>query len=97
MICLTLPIVNAGDKKPVFKNGKTVTPSDIELKPVDGLASMKKLVGIEADTDVEVVIKGERIAKIPEDSPLRGIEPTEECLKLYPYGSWNWYQCEGGS
>lgn len=90
MIALTVPFVTADDKKGDF--GKT--PANIEKKAIDGLAPLKKAIGMDANTDIEIIINGKRAAILPENSPLITVPITNECVREYPYGSLQWYQCE---
>jgi hypothetical protein len=97
LICLTVPFVTAEDKvvvKSGGKIGKISTPAAVELKPVDSLAPIKKVIGWKVNTDIEVTINGGKAAILPDDSPLIDVPVTEECLSQHPYGSLYWYQCE---
>lgn len=94
MVCLTVPLVTADGKGGGILDKKR-TPATVEIKPVDSLAFAKVAVGWEADTSVDVTIEGRLVAKLPDDSPLRDITPTKECLALYNYGSTAWKECEG--
>jgi len=96
LIFLTVPLVTAEDnvvEKPGGKIGKITTPASVEFKK-DIFSPIKKIIGVETNSDIEVNINGRRAAIIPEDSPLIDVPVTEECLDLHPYGSLYWYQCE---
>ena len=73
---------------------KKKTPAAVEIKPVDSLAYAKKAIGWEADTDVEVTINGKLAAMIPDDSPIKDVQITQECIAVWPYGTLQWYRCE---
>lgn len=98
LVCLTVPLVTADTKTIINTDGKikkgTVVP--VEYTNPDILFPVKKLVGVETTATFEVRINGKVAAIIPEDSPLMGMEVTQECLNQHPYGSLYWYQCEGG-
>lgn len=96
LVCLTLPIVTADSKKGDISGGKIKTPVAVELKPIDSLAPIKKIIGWKVNTDIQVVLNGKVSALLPEDSPLIGIPVTKGCLAQHPYGSLYWYQCEVG-
>ena len=89
MICLTIPFVTA-DKKI-----GTGTPASVEFKS-DPLIGLKKVIGMETSSTVDVMIDGKRVANIPDNSPLVDVPVTEECLNQHPYGSIHWHDCEVG-
>jgi hypothetical protein len=92
MIAMTIPFVTAEDK---FVGGKIKTPAKVELK-TDPLIGLKKLIGIETKSNVEVVINGELKAIVPDNSPILDVVVSEECIHIWPYGTLQWYNCEGG-
>jgi hypothetical protein len=46
-------------------------------------------------TDIDVIIGGEMIAIIPDNSKFNGMGVHEDCL-IFQYGTDNWYTCEKG-
>jgi len=88
MICLAIPFVTA--EKKIGKG----TPASVEFKS-DPLIGLKKVIGMETSSTVDVVIDGKMLATIPDNSPLVDVPVTEECL-VYQYGTLNWYNCEVG-
>jgi hypothetical protein len=91
LVGLTFPLANADNVK--TKKG---TPAKFEIKS-DPLIGLKKVIGMESASNVDVIINDVKMATIPDNSPLVGIEPTEECLKFFSYGTKAWYECEVGT
>jgi hypothetical protein len=92
MICLTIPFVTADDKD---HDHKIKTPAKVEIKS-DPLFGLKKVIGMETESKVDVVINGKWMATVPDNSPVLDVVISEECLKEWPYGTIQWYNCEGG-
>jgi hypothetical protein len=95
MVCLAVPFVTA-DKGVVtdLSKKKIKTPAAVEIKPIDSLAYAKQSIGWKANTDVEVIINGKWMATIPDDSVIKEVQITQECIAEWPYGTLQWYRCE---
>jgi len=93
IICLTIPFVTAEEKGGIDLGGKIRTPAKVEIRE-DPLIGLKKLIGIESVSNVEIFINSKLMATIPDNSPVLSRTITEECL-VYQYGTLNWYNCEG--
>lgn len=73
--------------------GKVRTPAKVE-KRTDPLIGFKKLIGVENQSNVDIIINGNKVATIPDNSPIIDIPISEECVNEYQYGTIGWYHCE---